>query len=290
MSSAGGLVRPIPGQSLSGHPLEGHNIVRMIYLDDAGLSNPLQEPFVVVAGVMVDADRQWLELERHLEALADTHAPPERRDEFFFHATELFSGGGFFPRDKYPREERWKILDELMAVPKKFKLPIVAGWVERAKLAEKFPNLDRATLTVHAQSIAYMICTYAADLYMRKGKDVREGEVATIVMENNNQARKQIAAMHMFNRNPKNAEVLYSYKLGDLVLKRIIGSPHFEQKGQSSPLQLGDVCAFAIKRHLMRTPESARFYAPIQRGMVILDKSELDASGKPIPVTWTWNG
>jgi hypothetical protein len=38
--------------------------VRLIYLDDAGLSNALHEPFVVIAGVMVDADRQWLKLEQ----------------------------------------------------------------------------------------------------------------------------------------------------------------------------------------------------------------------------------
>jgi hypothetical protein len=256
----------------------------MIYLDDAGLSNPRHEPFVVVAGVMVDADRHWLKLERHLEAMGDAYAPPDQRDKFFFHATELFSGGGFFPRDKWPREERWKILDQLVSIPEKFGLPVVAGWVERAKLAEKFPGLDVATLTVHAQSIAYIICTYAAEMYMQRGKDIRPGEVASIVIENNNQARKQIAAMHGFNRNPKNADVLKSLKFGELVLKRVIGSPHFEEKGQSSLLQLGDVCAFAIKRRLMRKPESNRFYSRLQPRMVILDKSELDESGNRIPV------
>jgi hypothetical protein len=117
--------------------------VRMIYLDDAGLSNPDHEPYVVVAGPLVDADTQWLELERHLEHLADLHAPPERRHEFYFHATELFSGGGFFPRDRYPREERWEILDKLVAIPKKFKLPITYGVFERAKLKARFPQARR---------------------------------------------------------------------------------------------------------------------------------------------------
>src|ERR1700752_2801449 len=179
--------------------------MRMIYLDDAGLSNPRHEPFVVVAGVMVDPDKHWLALERHLDAMADAYAPADQRKNFFFHATELFSGGGFFPREKWPREERWKILDQLVTIPAKFKLPIVAGWVERANLAGKFPELDIATLTVNAQSIAYIICTFAAELYLREAKDVEPGEVASIVLENNQQARKQIAAMHKFNRDPRNA-------------------------------------------------------------------------------------
>jgi hypothetical protein len=178
--------------------LEGSNIVRMIYLDDAGISNPLHEPFVVVAGVMVEADTQWLALERYLEGMADTYAPPGQRNGFYFHATELFSGGGFFPREKYPREERWKILDELVAIPKKFKLPIAAGWVERAKLATKHPDLDIATLTVHAQTIAFTLATFGADHYLRNGIDVKPGEVGSIVMENNDQARSTAQRMAFF--------------------------------------------------------------------------------------------
>jgi hypothetical protein len=64
-------------------------------------------------------------------------------------------------------------------------------------------------------------------------------------------------------------------KFGDLALKRIIGTPRFEEKGDSSPLQVADVCAFVIKRHLMKTKESDRFYGPLRQGMVLLPKEEL---------------
>jgi hypothetical protein len=250
----------------------------MVYLDEAGISNPAQEPYVVVAGVLVHADRVWQALEARLNELVLQYVPPEKQEGFWFHATELFSGGKNFPRDEWGREERWKILDELVALPRRLKLPVIAGWVERAKLATKYPGLDTTALSINAQTIAFAICTYGIDLYMRQGLDVAEGEVAAIVMENNDQARSQIRKFHDFNRNPKNHTLLKSKNFGEFAIQRIIGTPHFEEKGGSSPLQLADVCAFAVKRHLMRTPESERFYSPLKSSMILLDKAELPAS------------
>jgi hypothetical protein len=89
--------------SFTGHPLEGDRIVRMIFFDAAGISNPKHEPYIVVAGIILNADKQWKALGHHLSEMADTFAPPEHRDQFIFHATELFSGGKLFPRDRYTK-------------------------------------------------------------------------------------------------------------------------------------------------------------------------------------------
>jgi hypothetical protein len=104
----------------------------MVYLDEAGISKPDLEPFVVVAGVMIHADKQWHAVEAHLSSLTDRYVPPAKREGFSFHATELFSGGKTFTREEWPKEERWTILDQLVAIPGKFELPVVAGWVARA--------------------------------------------------------------------------------------------------------------------------------------------------------------
>lgn len=256
--------------------------MRMAYLDEAGISNPKHEPFVVVAGVLVNADTQWQAVESYLADLADEYAPPEHRQNFHFHATELFSGGKIFPRDKYDKEHRWKILDEILKIPKKFKLPIAPGWVNRAKLSAKYLDEDSRQLTLRAQTVAFAVASYAVDFYMQNGKDVANGEVASLVVENNYEVREQLKNFHKFNRNPRNAEMLRTQGYGMMAYKRIIGTPHFEEKGDSSALQIADACAFAIKRHLMKTPESARFYGAIQSGMILLDKSELDENGVPI--------
>jgi hypothetical protein len=56
--------------------------MRFIYLDEAGISNPANEPYLVVAGVIIDADHQWMAVEPHLHVLAETRTPasaPELR-------------------------------------------------------------------------------------------------------------------------------------------------------------------------------------------------------------------
>jgi hypothetical protein len=117
--------------------------LRMIYLDEAGISNPAHEPFVVMAGIIVHADQQWKILERYLSDMADEFAPPEKRDGFIFHAKELFSGGKTFNREDFPKEKRWEILDYLVAIPEKFEFGIAWGLVERAALAAKYPQWNR---------------------------------------------------------------------------------------------------------------------------------------------------
>jgi hypothetical protein len=47
-----------------------------------------------VAGVIIDADKQLVALERHLDKIVARHIPDTHRDNFVFHATHLFNGGG----------------------------------------------------------------------------------------------------------------------------------------------------------------------------------------------------
>jgi hypothetical protein len=47
--------------------------MRFIYLDEAGISR--HERFVVVAGIIVDADNQIVRLERHVASLVDKYIP-----------------------------------------------------------------------------------------------------------------------------------------------------------------------------------------------------------------------
>jgi hypothetical protein len=67
---------------------------------------------------------------------------------------------------------------------------------------------------------------------------------------------------------------------GEFVLSRVVDTVLFAEKSESSPLQVADACAFAIKRHLMKTPEADRFYKSLVRKMVIGPKAEAPFSGK----------
>jgi hypothetical protein len=87
--------------------------VRLIYLDEAGISNPAEEPLLVVAGVMINADLQFKQIEAHLDELLSKHVPEDQRETTVFHAMELFHGTKQFHRDRWPLQKRLEILDEL---------------------------------------------------------------------------------------------------------------------------------------------------------------------------------
>src|SRR5436190_43243 len=118
---------------LFGGRLCGDRLVYLAYIDEAGISNPQHEPFLVVAGVIVHADKKQLAVSRHLDRLVRRFIPPDKQDGFVFHATEIFGGvGKLFNREDWPLPKRLEIADALAAIPASFGLPIVYGAVERA--------------------------------------------------------------------------------------------------------------------------------------------------------------
>ena len=80
--------------------------MRLIYLDEAGISNIKQEPFVTMAGIIVHGDSQLRDVERRLKKLVKKHIPEELREDFVFHAKEIFHGGNTLNREDWPLKRR----------------------------------------------------------------------------------------------------------------------------------------------------------------------------------------
>jgi hypothetical protein len=125
--------------------------MRLVYMDETGISHGRDEPFAIVAGIIVDPDRKLTAIERHLECILERHIPAQLCDGFVFHAKEIFNGGGkVFKREKpdmvgpveWPLERRLAIADDLADIPRRFDLPIALGWVKREGLLEEFEFPD----------------------------------------------------------------------------------------------------------------------------------------------------
>src|ERR1700730_13747397 len=107
-------------------PLLGHNLVRLLYLDEAGTD--FKANFLCVAGVLVHDDIQWPEVERKMVALIEKHILPDARPGFYFHAKEIFHGSGYFDRKKpewADNQKRYDVLCELAEIIDILKLPVV---------------------------------------------------------------------------------------------------------------------------------------------------------------------
>jgi hypothetical protein len=239
---------------ISGERLLGKSVTRFVYLDEAGISQ--REPFAVVSGVIVHADKQLNELERRLNGLCQKHIPVDQQADFVFHAKELFNGGGkVFCRksSEWPLSRRLEIAHDIASIPVKMGLPIALGFVQKAiwpidKAA--FPsNLSSAEESVEQHVTAYMSCMIQIELWMRNNTS---NEVTMLVAEDNNQARSRIKEAHNFHRNdekfrrlPINHELRRYFPL-----KKIKNSPLFEAKSDCPALQISDFCAYVFKKRL----------------------------------------
>lgn len=248
--------------------------MRLVYVDEAGISSAKQEPFLVVAGVIVDGDKQLRGVSRQLGKIVERNIPPEHHGNFVFHATELFNGGGKVfkrsapdePDPEWPLQKRLLIADELAATLKKHNLRIAFGSVERAKFPHTFPprSMSAAELTIGAHVTAYMVCAIHVDQWLRQQTD---DEVCMMIVEDNEQARKLIRETQSHNQR-------HDINLTDdqrkiLPLKRIMEDPLFQPKRRSSVLQLADFCAYVIKRRLMKDARYDRFYDVIARQIAV---------------------
>ncbi len=184
--------------ALGGSPLQGDRLVRIVYLDAAGLGNIQKEPLTVVAGVIVHPDKQWRAINKYLSDLADEYVGRPRAFNFYFHAHELFHGTKTFHRDKYDKETRFRILDRLVEIPKIFDSPIVWGYCERHIFESKEHRPPRHISPLSAaSSVAFAAAAHATEQWMTIAAD--PDEVAMVVMENDEQYKRLISQTHVLS-------------------------------------------------------------------------------------------
>lgn len=230
-------------RAFGGGQLSGDRLMRFVYLDEAGISD--REPVTVVAGVVIDGDRQFRLLESYLHGLVEAYVPEDRRAGFAFHAKELANGGKTFVRGVYDEGSRLQALRKLAGIPRRFLLPIVIGWYRKTAIPgkEKLTPEKRANMS---QALAYMQCAIAADAFMKQYAKI--DEVAICVAENNDSARLAVRHAHNFLNATRPPEL--AFLNGGERLSRIVDTVHFAAKSEAVLLQIADVVAYVVARYI----------------------------------------
>lgn len=255
--------------------------MRLAYLDEAGVSNRRQEPYLVVAGVIVDPDSQWRKLESHIRSLAAQHAPDQDPYRFVFHAHELFHGSGYFDRRRWDKSERWAILDELASIPKKFNLPVALGWLRRSATEVEIEGTivyrEHNTpqfFEAWSHAAAFQLAAKQIEWWMRQNC---KSELAAVIAEDRSGVKETIKFLHA--SYTQRATGRRSFEHDYFRSNHIVDTVHFAKKEESILLQIADVCAFCLKRRVMRKGDADRFYALLESQIVRL--SEWMVSGEP---------
>lgn len=256
-------------------PLLGHNLVRLVYLDEAGTD--VRAPVMCVAGVIIHGDEQWPEVDRRILALIDKHIEPDRRPGFVFHATDIFHGARYFDRRKpewADPQKRLDLLDELAAIIRDLQLPVVIGKYERSTFGAHSPEmvLDDKQKGVLMHQMAVVDCLSQADRWLEKWVPT---ELATVVHEDGTPAKQLIKLSVRMLRSadlmarsgmPEDVRIQFN-----LPLRRIIDAVNFIEKPDARPLQLADLCAFVFARVLAGKSAPIGILTMLLAGSVFVD-------------------
>jgi hypothetical protein len=224
--------------------------VRFAYFDEAGIGDPAKEPFTVVAGIMLHVDEQYSALQQFILDMADALVGKDRPLDFVFHATDLWHGGKFFPREKWPLERRMEILGHICSIPEAFQFQVFYTVIERAKYPPQDLSAKNAwkLATRRAHVICFLGCLQQVDGFMR---EALPDEKSFAVVEEHNDHRRLMKDAARFLGNRRLAPIVVDDpNLYWRPYEYLIDEPLFQSKSGVSPLQIADACAFIIAKHL----------------------------------------
>ena len=239
-------------KAIDGSYLSGGRLVRFIYLDEGGTNK--EEPFTVVAGIVVNADTEWDKLEAAIDSLRP-RVPEKIRKDFYFHATDIFSGSKKAPdgtrwKDFWPLNERVALLEDFVSIPRKFSVGVALGYAKRGRAGGNWSGDDAARVE-HLMAFGDSIIAAAEFL-----GDQCPGENAILVVENHKEMKGKLRKIPAALRNPEAPKGW----VGDAPLSRIKDVPHFCEKSEAVLLQLADACAFVIRGFLAKHPKNKPLY------------------------------
>jgi hypothetical protein len=256
-------------KAFGGAPLCGGKLVRIAYLAETGISR--DERFVVVAAVMFAGD-DWPAVQKGLSDLADHSVRPDRRAGFVFHAQQLYRGSKTFPRAEYMPEHGREVLKSLLHIPKDNGMPVVFGWADKRSYSDRIDlpakQADR-DLLFHA--IAFCEALVMIDKTMR---DVFPSECVQVVVEDHQHHRKVLKEVYRYLASEESKELLSPETEEWLPIRKVIDVPNFAAKTDSSPLQLADAAAWAIRRHIERREDAAEYFDLLRPALRMLPKME----------------
>lgn len=235
--------------AFGGGPLAGDKWVRVLYLDEAGIGNIENDPFLVVAGVLIHADTQWMALAQRLESILRDATPHGSALPSHLHAKDIFHGSGEFDRKLWSGDRRFGLLAQIAGLPAEFDIPVVWSYSDRRDRSWTDPSSTPGEVLIDNYSACAMACLLKTEIFMRAQPN--KSEVASVVLEQNHELQKRIPSLVSFLRNPgSEVDNLLPGWERSIPPRHIIDAPSCQPKTASNILQLADYCAFALKRRL----------------------------------------
>jgi hypothetical protein len=237
-----------------------------------------------VAGLIVDADTQYVAAEQKLEKLLETVPSQHRNASFVPHAKSIFHGEGKL-REGWSWADRRIFLRSLVAIGPELGAPVCMGMVRRETPLDKSTGLS---LTDYHHMFAFGLCVAHADRYVvERG---RPNEVTTLVAENIPKKEGILRnAFQILKKRPLavnmqhwTSSITEPPSIKHYSISTIRDTPHFVAKQGSPLLWIADACAFGFARYLSGGSFGAELIASVRTPVLDLclaEPNRLIASG-----------
>ena len=246
-------------ESETGREFSGDKLVQLVFLDESGTGDLVREPDIVMAGVIVDADKQAVRVMDYLSQMADKYVPLEYRRGFCFHAKRLFSGCKEFPRcGVLDSERRHVILEELCSIPEQFNLAVIGARRNRATVARENPQLSKQKdIDILAIGACALMCLVQVQHFMSRRP---QNEFSAVWLERNNLSDELVKNIARTHSDPHGPRSFFSSMVQLPPLGKIMAGISFQDKIDSSLLQVADACAWAIRKRVSQGSSADRFF------------------------------
>lgn len=272
----------IISHALFGDELKGDNLVRYIYIDEAGIS--AQEPVTVVVGIIIHADTQWKSAESKIAKLFNDGIPECHKHNFIFHAKSIWGSKKY--RENWSRQDRLNFLCSMMKIPRELNIPIALGVSNRNIPKISFDSKMSQEEIDHL--MAFIICVSQAEKYINKYAS--PNEIATIVAEDIPAVRRLLRSTF---HNVKNFPVIFPIKqlhqteklsggqklATEISISRIIDTVHFTEKAYAPLLQIADACAYGFRRYFSKQKYGEDFIKAILGKTLNIDDYSAPSAG-----------
>lgn len=224
--------------------------MHIVYLDDSEQNKIRGRHYQVIAAVII-SDRDFPMIEQTLAYYVYEQVPEELRENFEFHATNLWSGRA--PFDRISEGDRKHLFGECVRVLEESKVPIIYGAVDFNKLYSTLYSSANAT------DIAFRVCAKAVEEWFEEKSP--DGFGVLIADDTKNQHAKH-AILNAFRRY---RQFVRGSPPERGLLAHIHDDMYFGDSAYSVGIQLADMCALLVSRHLVGYEDSEELYRRIEK-------------------------
>lgn len=214
--------------------------MKFCYVDESGTGD---EPYAVMAGIVVDAQRmhvtkqEWNELLQTLSDLA-------QRQVTEMHTRDFYAGNG--PWRNLDGTRRAQIITEVFRWLKDRKHHIALVAVDQAKFHDKFPNISQYddVKTLWRFLALHMVLGIQKE-FQRLSKN--KGNTVFVF---DNELREQVRFTDLIKKPPEWTDAFYSRDRKRSRLDQVVDVPYWGDSQDVGLLQLADFVAYFFRRYI----------------------------------------